>query len=96
LPAEPSSTRAPALETIGLTAGYGDIEIVQAIDLAVSEGSLVSVVGPNGAGKTTLLKAILGLVRVFDGRVHLDGEDVTRLPMEQLRPTRHRLRPPGR
>lgn len=84
MPAEPSSTRAPALETIGLTAGYGDIEIVQAIDLAVSEGSLVSVVGPNGAGKTTLLKAILGLVRVFDGRVHLDGEDVTRLPLEQL------------
>ena len=52
--------------------------------MAVSEGSLVSIVGPNGAGKTTLLKAILGLVKVFDGHVRLDGRDVTRQPLEEL------------
>ncbi|MBA3841496.1 MAG: ABC transporter ATP-binding protein [Actinobacteria bacterium] len=73
-----------ALEVEGLTAGYGDIEIVHGIDLSVSEGSLVSVVGPNGAGKSTLLKAILGLVKVFDGSIRLDGHDVTRFPLEQL------------
>lgn len=81
---EVSSSKRPALETQGLVAGYGDIEIVHAIDVCVSEGSLVSVVGPNGAGKTTLLKAILGLVKIFDGNVLLDGNDVTRMPLEQL------------
>jgi len=84
LQGEVSSSKRPALETQGLVAGYGDIEIVHAIDVCVSEGSLVSVVGPNGAGKTTLLKAILGLVKIFDGNVLLDGNDVTRMPLEQL------------
>lgn len=74
----------PALETRELSAGYGDIRIVHDISVSVPEGSLVSVVGPNGAGKSTLLKAILGLVRVFEGQVHLDGNDVTNLPLEQL------------
>ena len=78
------TSRGPALETQGLVAGYGDIEVVRAIDVAVSEGSLVSIVGPNGAGKTTLLKAILGLVKVFEGHVRLDGRDVTRQPLEEL------------
>ncbi len=74
----------PALETRGLVAGYGDIEIIHGIDLSVSEGSMVSVVGPNGAGKSTLLKAILGLIKIFDGQVLLDGDDVTGSRLEQL------------
>jgi branched-chain amino acid transport system ATP-binding protein len=84
LQVEATGAGPPALEALGLVAGYGDIEVVHGIDLAVSEGSLVSVVGPNGAGKTTLLKAILGLVKVFDGHVRLDGKDVTRQPLEEL------------
>lgn len=81
---EPAGFRRPALETQGLVAGYGDIEVVHEIDVAVSEGSLVSIVGPNGAGKTTLLKAILGLVKIFQGHVRLDGRDVTGQPLEEL------------
>jgi ABC-type branched-subunit amino acid transport system ATPase component len=84
LQADTSISKRPTLETRGLVAGYGDIEIVQAIDVSVSEGSLVSVVGPNGAGKTTLLKAILGLVKIFDGNVVLDGNDITGMPLERL------------
>jgi branched-chain amino acid transport system ATP-binding protein len=80
----PADGAGPALATEGLAAGYGDIEVVQGIDVAVSEGSLVSIVGPNGAGKSTVLKAILGLVTVFGGRVQLDGADVTRKPLEEL------------
>ncbi len=84
MPAEVGRPGQPTLETHGLTAGYGDIEVIQEIDVAVSEGSLVSIVGPNGAGKSTLLKAVLGLANVFGGQVHLDGADVTRQPLEQL------------
>ncbi len=85
MPVEEAAPLPPAtLEARGLVAGYGDIEIVHKIDLRVVDGALVSVVGPNGAGKSTLLKAILGLVKVFDGTVLLDGNDVTRLRLEQL------------
>ncbi len=84
MPADGAGRDAPALATENLAAGYGDIEVVRGIDIAVSEGSLVSIVGPNGAGKSTVLKAILGLVTVFDGRVQLDGADVTRKPLEEL------------
>lgn len=84
MPADDAGRGEPALTTENLAAGYGDIEVVQGIDIAVSEGSLVSIVGPNGAGKSTVLKAILGLVTVFDGRVQLDGADVTRKPLEEL------------
>jgi ABC-type branched-subunit amino acid transport system ATPase component len=84
LPADLAGRPRPALETEDLAAGYGDIEVVRGIDIAVSEGSLVSIVGPNGAGKSTVLKAILGLVTVFGGRVRLDGADVTRRPLEEL------------
>jgi branched-chain amino acid transport system ATP-binding protein len=84
LPGDSGQERKPVLETAGLTAGYGDFEVVRGIDTAVSPGTLVSIVGPNGAGKSTLLKAILGLVRIFSGQVRLDGEDVTGEPLEEL------------
>ena len=84
MPAEAAAPSIPALETRGLTAGYGDVEVIREIDVAVSERSLVSIVGPNGAGKSTLLKAILGLANVMGGEVVLDGVDVTRKPLEQL------------
>jgi ABC-type Mn2+/Zn2+ transport system ATPase subunit len=83
LPGEMAALRPATLEAEGLVAGYGDIEVVNGIDVAVSDGSLVSIVGPNGAGKSTLLKAILGLVTVFGGCVRLDGVDVTGRPLEQ-------------
>lgn len=73
-----------ALETNGLIAGYGDLRIVEDIDISVPAGRMVAVVGPNGAGKSTLLKGILGVARVFGGRVLSGGQDITRLPLDQL------------
>jgi branched-chain amino acid transport system ATP-binding protein len=60
------------LSTRGLTAGYGDIRVLDGIDLDVPGGRLTALVGPNGAGKTTLLRALSGLVprggeATFDG-----------------------------
>ena len=83
-PAELPSQATPALAIHDLTAGYGDAAIVHDVDLAVERGKVVAVVGPNGAGKSTLLKAVLGIARLMQGRVELDGVDVTGLPLPRL------------
>jgi len=80
---------ASSLATSGLVAGYGDVTVIQGVDIAVSSGQVVAVVGPNGAGKSTLLKAILGVAKVTGGGVTLDGEAVTGRPLEYL--VRHGL-----
>ena len=59
----------PILECNGIAAGYvKGLNILQGIDLVVSEGEIISIIGPNGAGKSTLLKAIMGLINVSAGR----------------------------
>jgi ABC-type branched-subunit amino acid transport system ATPase component len=75
---------ADALTIQGLTAGYGGPPIVSGVDMQVGYGKVVAVVGPNGAGKSTLLKAVLGVARVHEGRVELNGRDVTGMPLENL------------
>ena len=66
-------TVAPAVELIGLTAGYGRIEVVHGIDLVVPAGSMFALLGPNGAGKTTTLKVIDGRHPAASGCVHIAG-----------------------
>jgi branched-chain amino acid transport system ATP-binding protein len=58
---------------------YGKSHIVQGVSLEVGRGEAVGLVGRNGVGKTTTLKAIMGLVRRTEGRVLLNGADLTRL-----------------
>jgi branched-chain amino acid transport system ATP-binding protein len=60
-------------------AGYGAIEILHDVSVAVQRGTLCAIVGANGAGKTTLLLAISGIVAKRGGTVQLDGDDVSRL-----------------
>ncbi len=67
----------PVLEVRGLRAGYGRIEVLHGVDLAVPRGTLVGLLGPNGAGKTTALAAISGQVRPTAGTVRMAGVDVT-------------------
>ena len=73
-----------ALTARSLVAGYGDVAVVHGVDIDVAAGRVTAVVGPNGAGKSTLLKAILGIARVMDGQILLDGQDVTGRGLEQL------------
>jgi branched-chain amino acid transport system ATP-binding protein len=68
----------------GLTTEYGAVRAVDDVSLEVPEGSVTTVLGANGAGKTSLLRTITGLVRARAGRVVLDGEQITRLPVEQI------------
>jgi branched-chain amino acid transport system ATP-binding protein len=72
------------LEIRGLTRRFGGLTAVNAVDLQVGEGELLSVIGPNGAGKTTLFNLVTGLDRPDAGQVLFDGQDITGLPAQQL------------
>ena len=59
------------VEAKGVSVTIGGKSIIQAIDLSVSKGEIVTLIGPNGAGKTTLIKAVLGLRAIQQGEVKL-------------------------
>jgi len=60
---------------------YGKREVVRGVSLEVNSGEIVGLLGPNGAGKTTTFYSLAGFIRPEEGRILIDGEDVTRLPM---------------
>ncbi|MBR0907115.1 ABC transporter ATP-binding protein [Bradyrhizobium liaoningense] len=68
----------------GLTRRFGGLTAVNAIDLDLSKGELISIIGPNGAGKTTLFNLVTGLDRPDGGVVRFEGEDITGLSPERL------------
>jgi branched-chain amino acid transport system ATP-binding protein len=72
------------LEVAGLRSGYGSIEVLKGIDLAVNEGEIVTVIGANGAGKTTTLMTISGCVRVRAGTVKFRAEELTNVPTHEI------------
>jgi branched-chain amino acid transport system ATP-binding protein len=67
-----------------LVAGYGPVDILQGVSLAVEAGRIAVIVGPNGAGKSTAMKAIFGLAQVRGGRILFDGGEITHLPADAL------------
>ncbi|MGE4252287.1 MAG: ABC transporter ATP-binding protein [Parvibaculaceae bacterium] len=72
-------SRSPAvtLKIDSLSAGYGDLRILKGASIEVHDAEIVVIVGPNGSGKSTLLKAAFGLIDVFDGSVHHNGDNIT-------------------
>jgi lipopolysaccharide export system ATP-binding protein len=60
---------------------YGKREVVKGVSIEVKQGEIVGLLGPNGAGKTTSFYMIVGLIKPNDGKVFLDEEDITKLPM---------------
>ena len=69
----------------GLNAGYGKMEILHNFDLTVSKGQSLCLIGPNGAGKSTILHSIYGFTNIFDGKIELEGNEITKLtPAEKL------------
>ncbi|MBI3687528.1 MAG: ABC transporter ATP-binding protein [Actinobacteria bacterium] len=68
------------LEVRGLSAWYGEAQVLHGVDLDVRRGEVVTLVGRNGAGKTTLLRCLLGLHRQQRGSVMLEGRAIDRLP----------------
>ena len=71
----------PVLEVAGLTQDFGGLRALNELDLTVHEKEIVALIGPNGAGKTTSFYMIVGLVPATEGKVFLDGADITEVPM---------------
>jgi branched-chain amino acid transport system ATP-binding protein len=65
------------LETKGLTASYGPVQVLFGVDLEIREGEIVALLGTNGAGKSTVLNVVSGLLPSDGGNVWFDGEPVT-------------------
>jgi branched-chain amino acid transport system ATP-binding protein len=74
----------PVLEVRDLTSSYGPVRALDGVSLTAEAGRITAVLGANGAGKTTLLRTISGLVRSDRGQVLLDGQDISRAPVEAM------------
>ena len=68
----------PSLQLNAVDSGYNGVDVLQKIDLSITEPSIYVVLGPNGAGKTTLLRTIGGILEPHRGTVTFDGQDVYR------------------
>jgi len=76
--------RQPLLVVDRVTTGYGGAAVVRGVSLRVDAGEVVAIIGPNGAGKSTLLKGLVGILRITEGRVLLEEQEVTNCSPEEL------------
>ena len=65
------------IEFDDVVAGYKDFMILNDLSFAIRPGSITLLIGPNGAGKSTVLKTLFGLLKPRQGRIRLDGQDIT-------------------
>ena len=72
------------LEIKNLYVNIGNLSIIQDVSLKVGNGEIVALIGANGMGKTTLVRAISKLNNIKDGKMFLDGEDITDLPADKI------------
>jgi len=79
-----TSPQSDLLVVNNLRSGYGRVEVLRGINLAVREGELVAVLGSNGAGKTTFNHTVCGLVRAWTGQVVFAGEELTKLTSRKI------------
>ena len=69
----------PHISIEGLNAGYGKMEILHDVNLFAEKGQSLCLIGPNGAGKSTILHSIYGFTNIFNGKISIDGKNITNL-----------------
>jgi len=84
------------LQVGGLTAFYGDAQVLFGIDVDLHDGETVAIIGANGAGKSTFLKALTGLVKARPDQIRFDGEAIGGLPPGEIVKRGIALVPEGR
>ena len=80
---EPIAERPPdhGMAVVSIAKSYDKRVVLSDVSLSVARGEVVGLLGPNGAGKTTCFYSVMGLVKPDAGRIMMDGEDITPLPM---------------
>ena len=74
---------APVLRATNLVMRFGGITATNQVSLSLERGARHALIGPNGAGKTTLINLLTGVLQPTEGRIHLDGQDITELAPHQ-------------
>ncbi|MEQ9327696.1 MAG: ectoine/hydroxyectoine ABC transporter ATP-binding protein EhuA [Rhodospirillales bacterium] len=69
----------PIVRFANVTKRYGDLTVLDGLDLDVSEGEMMSIIGPSGSGKTTVLRVLMTLEGIDDGVIYVDGEPLTHM-----------------
>ena len=69
----------PLLKVDHITCGYGDMEVLSEVSVAIEAGEIISVIGPNGAGKSTLMKAVFGLLHPWQGSITFRDTDISQM-----------------
>ena len=64
-------------KTEKLSVGYNGKPLIQNIDIGIGKGQILTLIGPNGAGKSTILKSIVRQLSLIDGKICLDGTDIS-------------------
>jgi polar amino acid transport system ATP-binding protein len=72
--------KVPMVSFRNVTKSYGSLVVLDALDLDVAEGEMVSVIGPSGSGKTTVLRMLMTLETINGGVIYVDGEPLTHMP----------------
>lgn len=76
-----SFSQAVELRTENVVKKYRSRTVVKGVSVSVKQGEIVGLLGPNGAGKTTTFYMIVGIIKPFSGRVFLDNQEITKMPM---------------
>ena len=72
-----------ALETRGLDKHFGGLHVTRDLSLKIAPGARHALIGPNGAGKTTVINQLTGVLEPSAGRILLEGQDITDLPVHK-------------
>src|SRR3954465_5458586 len=84
MPESPPIAETPVmrgLSVVSIAKSYDKRVVLTDVSLSVGPGEVIGLLGPNGAGKTTCFYSVMGLVKPDSGRIMLDGDDITGLPM---------------
>lgn len=82
-PLSDAAQKGTPIEFEGVTKAYGDTTVLHGIDLNIAPGEFVALLGPSGCGKTTMLRCLAGLEQPTSGRILVDGEDVSHVPVNK-------------
>src|SRR4029079_18128896 len=72
-----------ALQTVHLEKQFGGLKVTRDLSLQIEAGARHALIGPNGAGKTTVINLLTGVLRPDGGRILLEGDDITGLPVHR-------------